>query len=263
MRPTDPERSVCFDRAADYYDDTRSLPAAGRDRVLEILRSALPDGGLCLDVGVGTGRTAVPLAAEGVRLVGIDLSLAMMGKAVAKSGGRRPFPLIAGDATRLPFTDNAFDGATIIHVLHTVPRWENAIAEAVRVVGPAGVVVLDTGDGRVDLLDDIEARFKMELPEQVPPARWTVELLDAAFRRHGCSLRLLPPVELQFERAPAELLDQLARGVASWQWSMDERTFGPAADRARSWAEERFGALDHPRSFTTTVQMREYRVRPS
>jgi ubiquinone/menaquinone biosynthesis C-methylase UbiE len=77
MRPTDPaERSVCFDRAADYYDDTRSLPAAGRDRVFEILRSALPDGGLCLDVGVGTGRTAVPLAAEGVRVVGIDLSLA-------------------------------------------------------------------------------------------------------------------------------------------------------------------------------------------
>jgi SAM-dependent methyltransferase len=150
MRPTDPERCVCFDRAADYYDDTRSLPAAGRDRVLEILRSALPDGGLCLDVGVGTGRTAVPLTAEGVRVVGIDLSLAMMAKAVAKGGGRqRQSSWISWRAALRP------------------------------------------GSGR-----------------------WT-------------------------------------------------RTFGPAADRARTWAEERFGALDHPRSFTTTVQMREYRVRPS
>jgi hypothetical protein len=100
MEASDPERSICFDRAADYYDETRSLPAEGRDRVPEILRSALPDGGLCLDVGVGPGRTALPLGAAGVRLVGIDLSLAMMAKAVAKSGGRQPFPLIAGDATR-------------------------------------------------------------------------------------------------------------------------------------------------------------------
>ena len=264
MGASDPERSVCFDRAADYYDETRSQPAEGRDRVLEILRSALPDGGLCLDIGVGTGRTALPLAAAaGVRLVGIDLSLAMMAKAVAKSGGRQPFPLIACDATTLPFSDDAFDGAMIIHVLHSVPRWEDVIAEAVRVVRPGGVIVLDTGDGRTDILDDIEARFKMELPEVAPPARWTVELLDAAFRRHGCRARLLPPVELQFERAPAELLDKLERGVASWQWSMDARTFRPAADRVRTWAEEQFGALDQPRSFTTTVQMREYRVRAS
>jgi ubiquinone/menaquinone biosynthesis C-methylase UbiE len=263
MGASDPERSVCFDRAAGYYDETRSLPAEGRDRVLEILRSSLPDGGLCLDIGVGTGRTALPLTAAGVRLVGIDLSLAMMAKAVAKSGGHQPFPLVAADGTTLPFTDNSFDGAMIIHVLHSVPRWEDAIAEAVRVVRPGGVIVLDTGDGRTDILDDIEARFKMELPEQTQPTRWTVESLDAAFRRYGCTVGLLPAVELQFERAPAELLDKLERGVASWQWSMDARTFGPAADRVRTWAEEQFGALDQPRSFTTTVQMREYRVRAS
>jgi hypothetical protein len=49
-------------------------------------------------------------------------------------------------------------------------------------------------------------------------------------------------------------------GIRSWQWSMDEAAFAPAAGRVRAWAEEQWGSLDEPRSFTTIVQMREYRV---
>ncbi|HEY5990226.1 MAG TPA: hypothetical protein VIV12_28150 [Streptosporangiaceae bacterium] len=56
--PEELERSVCFDRAAEYYDQTRALPTTGRDRVRELLICELSGGGLCLDIGVGTGRTA-------------------------------------------------------------------------------------------------------------------------------------------------------------------------------------------------------------
>jgi ubiquinone/menaquinone biosynthesis C-methylase UbiE len=259
--PDEPQ-SVCFDRAADYYDQTRSLPSDGRDQVLEILTAELGDSDLCLDVGVGTGRTALPLAAAGVRIIGLDLSLRMMAKIKDKSGGRLPFPLVAADATTMPFTEDSVGGATIIHVLHTVPRWEAAIAEVVRVVRPGGVIVLDTGDGRVELLDEIEARFKQELAERPPPlTRWTVDLLDETFRQHGCAVRLLQPVTLHFSQAPAELLAGLASGIRSWQWSMDDTAFGPAADRVRAWAEEKWGSLDEPRSFTKTVQMRGYDIR--
>jgi ubiquinone/menaquinone biosynthesis C-methylase UbiE len=72
----DESRSICFDQAADYYDQTRSLPSKGRDQVLEILTAELGDSHLCLDVGVGTGRIALPLAAAGVRIIGLDLSFA-------------------------------------------------------------------------------------------------------------------------------------------------------------------------------------------
>lgn len=261
MVTPDEPRSVCFDQAADYYDETRSLPSEGRDKVLDILTSGLRDRRLCLDVGVGTGRTALPLAAAGVRLIGVDLSLRMMGKAIEKSGGRQLFPLVAADATRLPFAENSFDAATIIHVLHSVPRWDAAIAEVVRVVQPGGVIVLDTGDGRVDVLDAIEVRFKEELrPERPPATRWTIERLDQTFREHGCPVQLLRPVTVRFSASPAELLARLERGVASWQWSMDESAFRPAAERTKIWAQERFGPLDERRDFTSIVQMRLYRV---
>jgi ubiquinone/menaquinone biosynthesis C-methylase UbiE len=257
---SDDGASICFDRAADYYDQTRSLPAEGRDRVLDILTSELTDRGLCIDVGVGTGRTALPLAASGIRLIGVDLSPPMMRKAIEKSGGRQPFPLVGADATRLPFEDDSFGSATIIHVLHSVPRWRIAIAEVVRVVRPGGLVILDAGDGRVDVLDDIEARFKAELPVQPPARRWTVGMLDETFGAHGCEVRLLPAVTLRIPRVPLAFLGQLERGEASWQWSLDATAFRPAAARAKAWAEKRYGPLDEPHALTSTVQMRAYTV---
>jgi len=260
VRKSEERQSVCFDKAADYYDETRSLPAEGREEVLDILRTELAHRGRCLDIGVGTGRTALPLAAAGVPIVGLDLSIRMMLKAVEKGGGRHPFPLVAGDATTLPFRDGAFGAATIIHVFHSIPNWREAIAGAARVVRPGGLVIVDPGNGRTELLDDIEARFKSELPEEPPPQRWTVDDLDDAFAGHGCVVRLLPPVTLRYSRTPADFLASFERGVASWQWSMNPATFAPAAARVQVWAERQFGSLDTPRRLSTVVQMRQYQV---
>ena len=45
------------------------------------------DGGAALELGVGTGRIALPLAARGVSVHGIDLSEAMVARLRAKPGG--------------------------------------------------------------------------------------------------------------------------------------------------------------------------------
>jgi SAM-dependent methyltransferase len=186
----------------------------------------------------------LPLAAAGVRIISLDLSLRMMAKIKDKSGGRLPFPLLAADATRLPFADDSFGGATIIHVLHSVPRWEAAIAEVVRVVRPGGVIVLDTGDGRVEMLDEIEARFKQELAERPPPIevdrRPPRRDISSAWVRRSAVSGCHPA----FLAGPAEFLAGLASGIRSWQWSMDEAAFEPAADRVKAWAEEKWGSLD-------------------
>ena len=250
--------SVCFDGAASFYDQTRSLPGAGRERVIDLLVSELTSLGLCLDIGVGTGRTALPLSAAGIPVVGLDLSLPMMRKVRDKSGGRSPFPLVGGDAVDLPFRDSCFGSTTIIHVLHSVERWERLVEESIRVVRPDGAIVVDTGDGAVEVLDEIEAKFIDELPERPPPRRWTREALDAAYRRAGYRVILLPEVRLEFSRAPGDHIEQLERGQSSWQWSMDPSSFEPAARRVRRWAEEAFGPLDKPRRFSTVVRMQRY-----
>ena len=61
--------TVSFDRAAGYYDATRGLPADVQEALTEVLAHELEGKGPCLEVGVGTGRIALPLHRRGVPLV--------------------------------------------------------------------------------------------------------------------------------------------------------------------------------------------------
>ena len=49
--------------------------------------AGLAGRGAALELGVGTGRIALPLARRGVRVYGIDLSEAMVARLRAKPGG--------------------------------------------------------------------------------------------------------------------------------------------------------------------------------
>ena len=50
--------SISFDRAAGYYDDTRSLPDAEMEVLVSRLVAEIPRDGTCLEIGIGTGRIA-------------------------------------------------------------------------------------------------------------------------------------------------------------------------------------------------------------
>jgi hypothetical protein len=69
------------------YDDPSSamFDAALLDRTTELLADLAGDGA-ALELGIGTGRVAVPLSARGVRVSGIDLSTAMVARPREKPG---------------------------------------------------------------------------------------------------------------------------------------------------------------------------------
>jgi len=73
--------------AARYDDDAAALsdPEA-LDPVTDFLTD-LAGSGRALELGIGTGRIALPLAQRGVQVHGIDLSEAMVAKLRAKPGG--------------------------------------------------------------------------------------------------------------------------------------------------------------------------------
>jgi SAM-dependent methyltransferase len=72
------------DAMADVYDEWYAeLPQL--DAAIECL-AGLAEGGTVLELGVGTGRLALPLAARGVRVVGVDASAAMIERLRAKPG---------------------------------------------------------------------------------------------------------------------------------------------------------------------------------
>jgi SAM-dependent methyltransferase len=87
------------DRMADLYDELPTHPPDA-DAAAACL-AALADGGPALELGVGTGRIALPLAARGVAVNGVDASEAMVAKLRAKPGGDR-IPVTIGDFADVP-----------------------------------------------------------------------------------------------------------------------------------------------------------------
>jgi SAM-dependent methyltransferase len=91
-----PEDYFGEDVAAEY-DET--IGRWGDPEVVEAAVDFLAeaaDGGAALELGVGTGRIALPLARRGVEVHGIDLSQAMVARMRAKPGGAE-IPVTIGD----------------------------------------------------------------------------------------------------------------------------------------------------------------------
>jgi SAM-dependent methyltransferase len=76
------------ERVAARYDDSAAemFEAEVIDSVVDVLVE-LAGSGRALELGIGTGRIALPLAQRGVSVHGIDLSKAMVAKLRAKPGG--------------------------------------------------------------------------------------------------------------------------------------------------------------------------------
>lgn len=74
-RVHDPE-AISDDRMAARYDDWPGVPKDAEDTA--DLLAGLKPGGRALELGVGTGRVALPLARRGLDVHGIELSTAMV-----------------------------------------------------------------------------------------------------------------------------------------------------------------------------------------
>ena len=94
-----------------------------------------------LDVGVGPGVSAVGLARRlpDARIVGLDLSRRMLGRARRRVDAS--IPLLQADITQLPFSDESFDIVTGHSFLYLLPDPAAAMAEIARVLRPGGTCV--------------------------------------------------------------------------------------------------------------------------
>ncbi len=106
-------------------------------------------GGRVLEVGVGTG-ISLPQYSRATRLVGVDLSDAMLDKARARVAGQRLTnveAIMVMDAEALDFADDSFDVVVAQYVITAVPDPERALDEFARVVRPGGEIVIATRVG--------------------------------------------------------------------------------------------------------------------
>jgi SAM-dependent methyltransferase len=87
---------------ADQYDDvTAGRTAAAADVVPVLAELAQAAGGRALELGIGTGRIALPLAETGVEVAGLDASEAMVARLREKPGGES-IAVVVGDFADVP-----------------------------------------------------------------------------------------------------------------------------------------------------------------
>ncbi len=102
--------STYGDRIAGVYDRWFGLPGDAEEAATFL--AELAGAGPALELAIGTGRVALPLAAKGVEVHGIDASEAMVAKLREKPGGDS-IPVTIGD-----FADVGVDGVyPLVHVV--------------------------------------------------------------------------------------------------------------------------------------------------
>jgi SAM-dependent methyltransferase len=235
---------ISFDRAADYYDVTRALPDDARVVLTEVLAAELAGHGTCLEIGVGTGRIALPLHDRGVSLVGADIAPAMLRRLVQNAGGRQPFPLLLADATRLPLSGAAFGAVLASHVLHLIGQWEAAVDEAMRVLRPGGTLLADFG-GTAQMPWSGPSAELMER-HGISHNRPGVTAPDAVVGYLGgaAAARPLPPVAMSASRSLRQDLDRWERQTDAWTWPYAADQMRAACADIRAWATEANWPLD-------------------
>ena len=210
--------------AARYDDDAEMFDPAVVNPTVEFL-AGLAGNGRALELGIGTGRIALPLARRGVSVHGIDLSNAMVARLRAKPGGEEIGVTIGDFATTT--ADGTFSLAYL--VFNTIMNLTTQAAQVAcfRNVAahlePGGAFVIEVGVPGLRRLPPGETIHAFHFSE----TRWGLDeydvanqglishhvtLVDEKIERNSIPFRYVWPAEL-------DLMAELAGMTLRERWS--------------------------------------------
>jgi SAM-dependent methyltransferase len=202
-----------------------------------------------LDVGVGTGRIARPLAKRGVRVCGVDIGPRMLRQLRRQQEQDMAVDPVLGDATRLPVATASFRGVIVYHVLHLVSSLESAVRESRRVLAPGGVLIrgferycgASPWDAGAAKWKELEAtRGFVRRPRPGPYS----ETIRTALRALGGSPRLRRYAEGKERHTPAETLDGIRQRIYwTWSWDIPDDLFADCLAEFEPWYERHYGDM--------------------
>jgi ubiquinone/menaquinone biosynthesis C-methylase UbiE len=145
--------AATYDAAADHFDDE---PLAFWNRIgrRTVERLALPPGANVLDVGCGTGASALPAAqvvGPNGSVIGVDLAARLLDLArdKAEAFGLSNVEFRCADMTSLGYPDGRFDAVVSVFSIFFVPDMEGLVRELWRMVRPGGKLAVTTWGPRI------------------------------------------------------------------------------------------------------------------
>jgi len=214
------------ERVAVRYDESAAemFDPAVVDPVIDLLVELAGDG-RALELGIGTGRIALPLAQRGVPVQGIELSKAMAARLRAKPGGEQIGVTIGDFATTT--VDGTFSVAYLVFNTIMNLTTQAAQVECFRNVAahlePGGCFVIEVGVPELQRLPPGETILAFHVSE----ARWGLDEYDVA--RQGVTSHHFEIVDGRLERfsapfryawpAELDLMAQLAGMRLRERWS--------------------------------------------
>jgi ubiquinone/menaquinone biosynthesis C-methylase UbiE len=163
------EQSIQF--YAQTYDVSVQDWAGEIDFYREIAAEVKSNGGTMLEVACGTGRIAIRLAQDGIRVVGLDLSPQMLEVAQRKNAGSQNIRWVQGDMRSFELGETfelvIIPGHAFQHLL--TPQDQVACLECIkRHLSPDGTLVVHLDHQEISWLGELcgERRGRFETAEQ-------------------------------------------------------------------------------------------------
>lgn len=241
-----------FDRVATIYDATRGLPDGVPEQVADTI-VAVTDAGSetrFLELGVGTGRIAIPLIERGFPFTGVDISRQMLERLREKAGDRTNLTIVETSVTNLPLPDASQDVVLVIHVFHLIQEWQQALREVRRVLRPNGFFVWGgnttrkTEPGQIIRKQWVE--YVKEAGASLSPRYGDWEQIQAEVTEQGGWTATYRAAQWQVEFRPIDLMEAMRRQTFSASWAVPKDVLTSVHDRMLTWGRERFGDLEQP-----------------
>ncbi len=278
--------SVSFDPVAHLYDATRGFPELVTRQIVGAIEKATNANTQTrfLEVGVGTGRFAFPLAEAQHQYTGIDISEKMLSQLEEKlhtggwqekslSWGSLPdedaaqnldvhhfiqedrqgtMRLAIADMTAIPFHDAAFDAVIAIHVFHLVRDWQKALQEVVRVLRPGGVLVRcweekwqeSWNPGTQDIRNQW-CTFVHELGGNTEHPGTSDQAVTAWLQQQGFKTEQMDLLTWQRQTTARAIFEGIAQRAWTSTQLVPDTIFAASLERLQQWIDEHYGdAID-------------------
>lgn len=272
--------SMSFDPFADIYDATRGYPADVAARIAQAIAhiAQATTTTRFLEVGIGTGRIALPLATLGHYYTGIDISEKMVEQLEIKlqrngwleeslpwgslpdedqayehivrrftlQAPQATMRLAMSDMTNLPFFTGSFDVVIAVHVFHLVEDWQEAVQEVLRVLRPGGLFLHCWDEHGKSDVEDINTQWSKILDElgYTSRTRGTIAREDVGAFLHQQGLQTEQVRLITWERSitPRLVLEHILHRHWSHTRAMPDHIFAIATERLRTWVLDYYGA---------------------